>query len=79
MEALFFRYRQRHIAFQIQYEGLKYYGFAAQDGGSDTVENHFFNALEKLNLITNRKVSVINFITYPYIYDVVSISLGMWI
>jgi tRNA pseudouridine38/39 synthase len=46
----------RHIAFQIQYDGRKFFGFAAQDGsGVDTVESIFFAALEKLNLIADRK------------------------
>lgn len=53
-----YRYRQRHIALQIQYDGTAYYGFASQDL-EDTVENHLFGALEKLNLISDRKVSPI--------------------
>eukprot|EP00981_Chlorochromonas_danica_P008970 scaffold2383_cov189-Ochromonas_danica.AAC.2 len=48
------QYRQRHIALQIQYDGTAYYGFASQDL-EDTVENHLFGALEKLNLISDRK------------------------
>ena len=51
------RFRQRHIAFQIQYDGRKFFGFAAQDGsGVETVENFFFQALERVNLIADRKV-----------------------
>ena len=52
------RYRQRHIALQLQYEGGSYYGFAAQNGECDeTVEKHLFEALLKLKLIESRKVS----------------------
>lgn len=52
------RFHQRHIALQIQYDGTAYYGFASQDL-QDTVENHLFQALEKLNLISDRKVSTL--------------------
>lgn len=48
------RYRQRQVALQVQYDGSKYYGFASQDA-EDTIENHLFNALVKLNLIEDRK------------------------
>lgn len=52
------RYRQRHIAMQVQYEGGAYFGFASQAGEcSDTVEKHIFDALKKLRLIDDRKVS----------------------
>lgn len=50
-----FRYRTRHIALQIQYDGTPYLGFASQDL-EETVENHLFNALTKLKLIEDRKV-----------------------
>lgn len=51
------RYRQRHIAIQIQYEGEPYYGFTTQTGGcEETVEKHIFEALLKLRLISDRHV-----------------------
>ena len=43
---------------QIQYDGSKYYGFASQEN-EETVEQHFFQALTKLNLIEDRKVLTI--------------------
>lgn len=49
------RYRTRQVAFQVQYDGSKYLGFASQDL-AETVENHLFNALIKLKLIEDRKV-----------------------
>lgn len=49
-------YRQRQIAFQIQYDGTKYLGFASQDC-SETIENHLFSALQKLRLIEDSKVT----------------------
>ena len=56
--SLFIRYRQRHIAIQIQYEGEPYYGFTSQTGGcEETVEKHIFEALIKLRLISDRYVS----------------------
>jgi tRNA pseudouridine(38-40) synthase len=49
------RYRQRHIAMQIQYEGENYFGFTSQTGGcEETVEKHIFEALLKLRLISDR-------------------------
>lgn len=42
------------MAFQVQYDGAKYAGFAAQDH-AETIENHLFEAFEKLNLIEDRK------------------------
>jgi tRNA U38,U39,U40 pseudouridine synthase TruA len=39
----------------VQYDGSKYYGFAAQEN-EDTVEDRLFQALVKLNLIEDRKV-----------------------
>jgi tRNA U38,U39,U40 pseudouridine synthase TruA len=50
------RYRQRHIALHLQYDGAKYLGFAWSDDG-ETVESHLFNALTKLRLIESREVS----------------------
>lgn len=51
------RYRQRHIAIQIQYEGENFYGFTSQTGGcEETVEKHIFEALIKLRLITDKHV-----------------------
>ena len=56
---LFYRYRQRMIAFQLQYEGCDYYGFASQSGDcDDTIEKHVFDALLKLKLIDNREVII---------------------
>ena len=50
------RYRQRHIAMQIQYEGEHYFGFTSQTGGcEETVEKHLFDALLKLKLITDKQ------------------------
>ena len=49
------RYRKRHIALQIQYEGEHYYGFTSQAGGcEETVEKHLFEALVKLKLIKDK-------------------------
>ena len=42
---------------QVQYDGTAYLGFASQDL-EETVENHLFNALIKLKLIEDRKVSL---------------------
>lgn len=50
-----FRYRQRHIALHLQYDGAKYLGFASSEDG-ETVESHLFNALLKLRLIESREV-----------------------
>jgi hypothetical protein len=53
-----FRYTQRHVAIQLQYDGSKYYGFSAQkDEFEETVEKHLFEALLKLRLIESRQVS----------------------
>lgn len=50
------KYRQRQIALQIQYDGGRYYGFAAQaEEAEDTVEKHVFDALLKLKLIESRQ------------------------
>ena len=51
------KYRQRHLAFHVQYDGGKYHGFADQleEEGEETVERHIFNALIKLRLITDKK------------------------
>ena len=55
--SLRFRYRQRHVAIQIQYEGEPFYGFTSQTGGcEETVEKHIFEALLKLRLITDKHV-----------------------
>jgi hypothetical protein len=52
------RYHQRHIAFQVQYEGGPYYGFASQAGEiCETVEKHLFDSLLQLRLIENRQVN----------------------
>jgi tRNA U38,U39,U40 pseudouridine synthase TruA len=52
-----FRYTQRHVAIQLQYDGSKYYGFSAQkDECDETVEKHLFEALLKLRLIESRQV-----------------------
>eukprot|EP01031_Cornospumella_fuschlensis_P040110 gene40110-48878_t len=48
------KFRQRHVALQIEYEGSDYAGFASQESG-DGVENFVFAALEQLNLIESRK------------------------
>lgn len=57
METNFIRYRQRHIALHIQYDGAKYFGFASQSGEyEETVEKHLFHALTKVKLIDNRQV-----------------------
>ena len=50
------RYRQRQLAFHVQYDGTAYAGFASQDC-EDTVENHLFKAFLKLRLITDRQVT----------------------
>lgn len=57
LEAYSTRYRQRHIALHIQYDGAKYFGFASQSGEyEETVEKHLFHALTKVKLIDNRQV-----------------------
>jgi len=56
VNALSYSYQRRHIALQIQYDGGKYYGFASQDD-QETVERHLFQALMKLKLIEDPKVS----------------------
>jgi tRNA pseudouridine38/39 synthase len=50
------KYRQRKVALQIQYEGVKYFGFASQAAGDydDTIEKHIFEALNKVCLIKDR-------------------------
>ena len=53
------KYRQRHIALQVQYEGGAYFGFAAQAEGrgdpcEETIEKHLFAAFNKLRLIQDR-------------------------
>ncbi len=52
------KYLQRHIAIQLQYDGVDYQGFAAQTqfNTENTIEKHVFEALEKLKFITDRKV-----------------------
>lgn len=51
------RYRQRHIALHIQYDGGNYFGFSSQNSETEeTVEKYLFEALQKLHLIENRKV-----------------------
>jgi hypothetical protein len=53
------KYRTRHIALKLQYDGSKYLGFASQlEGGSsdETVEKRLFHALMKVKLITSHKV-----------------------
>lgn len=50
------KYKQRHIAFQVQYDGSDYSGFAAQEN-EDTVEDKLFKSLQKLRLIEDRKTS----------------------
>ena len=47
-------YHQRQLAFQIEYDGGNYLGFASQEDGS-TVEHHLFEAFTKLKLIEDRK------------------------
>lgn len=50
------RFRQRHVAIQLQYEGGPYFGFASQSGEcEETIEKHLFEALTKLKLIENRQ------------------------
>lgn len=50
------KYSQRHVAIQLQYDGSKYYGFAAQkDEFEETVEKYLFEALLKLRLIESRQ------------------------
>ena len=50
------KYRQRHIALQVQYDGCNYIGFASQSGhnNDNTIEKHLFDALIKVKLIENR-------------------------
>ena len=52
------KYRQRHIALHLQYNGTAYYGFASQaeENCEETIEKHLFEALIKLRLISDRKV-----------------------
>lgn len=53
------KYRQRHVAFHVQYDGADFCGFAEQNseksGTDETVEFHIFAALTKLRLITDRR------------------------
>lgn len=59
------KYRQRHIALQVQYEGGAFHGFASQEGRSnnvklpidqqtETVEKQLFDKLLQLKLIGDR-------------------------
>lgn len=52
----FSKYRQRHIAFQLQYDGSEYGGFSDSDVVA-TIEGHLFEALKKTRLIEERKSS----------------------
>lgn len=52
------KYRQRQLAFHIQYEGEKYLGLAFQSDDSDqseTIEKYLFDTLLKLKLIESRQ------------------------
>jgi hypothetical protein len=52
------KYRTRHVALLLQYDGGAYYGFAAQPEGGvadETVEKQLFAALTKIKLISDRK------------------------
>jgi hypothetical protein len=51
------KYRERHIAIHLQYNGTEYYGFASQAEGicEETVEKHLFLALCKLRLVSDRR------------------------
>lgn len=52
-------YRQRQVAFRLQYEGGPYFGFASQCGECDeTIEKHLFAALTKLKLVECRQVTI---------------------
>ncbi|CAB4005365.1 tRNA pseudouridine(38 39) synthase-like [Paramuricea clavata] len=50
----FSRYNVRHIALKIAYLGWDYHGFASQENIENTIEAHFFNALQKACLIKDR-------------------------
>ncbi|CAM9865663.1 unnamed protein product, partial [Choristocarpus tenellus] len=46
------RFRKRHIAIRLMYEGEKYMGFVTQgEGDDDTVEKHLFKALTRTRLV----------------------------
>lgn len=51
------KYRERKVALQLQYDGSKYFGFAAQAPGDceETIEKHLFAALRKVCLIQDRQ------------------------
>lgn len=52
----FSRFRTRHVAVQLQYDGGGYFGFASQAGEHEnTVEKHLFEALTQLRLIQSRQ------------------------
>lgn len=52
----FNKFRHRHVAIQLQYDGTRYFGFASQAGEHEnTVEKHLFEALIKLRLIESRQ------------------------
>ena len=57
------KYRQRHIALHLQYDGGSYFGFASQTEKNceETVEKYLFESLIKLRLISSRKVFIFNF------------------
>lgn len=46
------------MAFQVQYDGGKFSGFAYQEA-EETIEKHLFDALIKLRLIESRQVRLI--------------------
>lgn len=61
------RYYQRQIAFQVQYDGGKFSGFAYQEA-EDTIEKHLFDALIKLRLIESRQVChTVNLFSQAYL------------
>lgn len=51
------KYTTRHVAFKIAYFGWDFQGFALQEHTKNTVEQFFWDALEKTRLIENRKTA----------------------
>lgn len=77
-DLLFVRYRQRHIALHLQYDGGPFLGFAFSTDG-ETVESHLFNALTKLKLIESREVRLFTILS-NFIFRICNLFLiDLWL
>jgi len=47
----FSKYRKRHVALEMLYQGFEYHGFARQLGIQNTIEEELFSALRKTRLV----------------------------